>query len=165
MPPVPLAHRLHRLFIAAAATVGAVVTVAACSGGSAQRTLRTVTTRRAPAATSTLAPTTSTTVAAPSTSVTSPPAVQATPQDQAKAFYDAWSKGDRTAATALGEPAAVAAIFARPWSAADGWTFSECSGAAGSAICAWQGGPGQLQMLVRGATGGLAVTVVDVKFT
>lgn len=138
--------------------------VVACSGGSSGRTLATVTTRRA-TTTTTLAPaTTLVTVAPTTTAVTTPPVTASTPEEQAKAFYEAWSKGDRVKAAALGEPAAVAAIFARPWSAADGWSFSECSGAAGSEICTWQGGPQELKLLVRGASGGLSVTVVDVRF-
>ena len=56
-----------------------------------------------------------------------------TPEDQAKAFYEAWKKGDRAAAAALGQPAAVAAIFARPWSPADGSLRSARTSGAGSA--------------------------------
>jgi len=143
--------------------VGVAATVAACSGGSGEKSLRTVTTLKA-TTTTTLPPTTSTTVATTTTSVTTSPSAQPTPEAQAKAFYDAWAKGDRAAAASLGQPVAVAAIFAHPWSAGDGWAFFECTGAAGSAICSWQGSPGRLSMLVRGATGGLAVSVIDVKF-
>jgi len=136
----------------------------ACSGGSTKRSLPTVTTRPATTTTSSVPVSTSTTVAATTTSVTTPPISASTPEDQAKAFFEAWSKGDRAAAAALGEPAAVAAIFARPWSAGEGWSFSECSGAAGSEICRWQGSSQEVQFLVRGSTGGLPVTVVDVRF-
>ncbi|MDQ6798520.1 MAG: hypothetical protein M3011_10985 [Actinomycetota bacterium] len=140
-------------------------TAGGCSGGSGERTLATVTTQAVTTTTTSLPATTSTTVGAPATtSVTAPPVTELTPEDQAKAFYEAWSKGDQARAATLGEPAAVAAIFARPWSAADGWSFSECSGAAGSEICRWQGGSQELKLLVRGASGGLPVTVVDVRF-
>jgi len=136
----------------------------ACSGGSSERTLATVTTQRT-STTTTLAPATTSTALAPATTaVSTPPVTASTPEEQAKAFYEAWSKGDRAKASALGEPAAVAAIFARPWSAGDGWSFSECSGAAGSEICTWQGGSQELKLLVRGDSGGLSVTVVDVRF-
>lgn len=145
--------------------MAAVAAVTACSGGSGSRSVATVTTRQAPATTSTLSTSTSTTVAATTTSVTKPPVSEATPEDQAKAFYEAWMKGDRAGATSLGEPAAVASIFVHPWSAGDSWSFSECAGAAGSAICTWQGSNKQLLMLVRGSTGGLPVTVVDVRFS
>jgi len=139
--------------------------VVACSGGSSGRTLATVTTQRATTTTTTLPPATTSTALAPATTaVTTPPVAASTPEEQAKAFYEAWSKGDRAKAAALGEPAAVAAIFARPWSAADGWSFSECSGAAGSEICTWQGGSQELKLNVRGTSGGLSVTVVDARF-
>jgi len=162
---MPVIAGPRRLVVAAAAVVGVAAAAAGCSGGSSQPASKTVTTRSAPTTTSSLPTSTSTTVAVTTSVVTTPPTAEATPQDQAKAFFEAWTRGDRAAASSLGEPAAVAAIFARPWSAGDGWSFSECSGAAGSAICAWQGSGGQLQMLVRGSTGGLPVTVVDVRFS
>lgn len=66
------------------------------------------------------------------------------PEAQAKALYDAWATGDRTAAARVAQAEAVAALFARPWQAGDGWSFAECSGAAGSLICAWRRPAGQM---------------------
>jgi len=150
--------------VTATGVVGIGVTAAACSGGSGARSLATVTTQPTSTTTSSVPASTSTTLAATTTTTTATPVPASTPEDQAKAFYTAWSKGDREAAATLGEPAAVAAIFAHPWSAGDGWAFSECSGAAGSEICSWQGSSQELKLLVRGSTGGLPVTVVDVRF-
>lgn len=150
--------------VAATAALGTIASLTGCSGGSGSKTLATVTTVPATSTTSSVPASTSTSVEVTTTAVSVPGTGAATPEEQAKAFYEAWKKGDRTAAATLGQPAAVAAIFTRPWSASDGWTFSECSGAAGSAICTWDGSSGQLKMLVRGATGGLSVSVVDVRF-
>lgn len=63
-------------------------------------------------------------------------------------LYQAWTRNDRTAAASVAQPAAVAALFARTWSAGDGWRFSECTGAAGSLICTWSR-PGSQQVLLR----------------
>jgi len=139
--------------------------VVGCAGGSRGRSLSTVTTVAAPVTSSSSSTTTSTTMVAPATSVTPPPTSATTPQARATAFYEAWTRGDRAAAMSLGEPEAVATLFARTWSVADGWSFSECSGAAGSLICAWQRPSGQLLLRVRNATGGLPVSVTDVRFS
>jgi hypothetical protein len=59
----------------------------------------------------------------------------------------------------------VADLFARRWQAGDGWSFAECTGAAGSLICTWQRPAGQqLLFRVRNMTGGLPVTVSEVRF-
>lgn len=74
--------------------------------------------------------------------------------------------GDRTAAATAAQPAAVTALFARPWQASDGWTFSECTGAAGSIICTWRRPAGQEVLFrVQNATGGAPVTVAEVRFS
>lgn len=105
------------------------------------------------AAATTTAPRATTTTAAPS------------PEAFAKALYDAWSKADRAAAAKVAEPAAVTAIFAQTWQAADGWSFVDCTGAAGSVICTWQRPAGQqLLMRVQNSTGGGPVTVAEVRF-
>jgi hypothetical protein len=65
----------------------------------------------------------------------------------------------------VAQPDAVAALFARPWQAGDGWTFAGCSGAAGSIICTWQRPSGQQVLFrVQNVTGGQPVTVLDVRF-
>jgi len=83
----------------------------------------------------------------------------------AKAFFAAWAAGDRAAAAKVGQADAVDVLFARRWQAADGWTFSECSGAAGSLICTWRRPSGQeLLLRVQAGTGGVAVSVAEVRF-
>ena len=104
-----------------------------------------------------------TTTAAPSRPATTAPAASS-PEGHAKALYEAWTRGDRAAAETVAEPEAVAALFARPWQAGDGWSFSECSGAAGSIICTWERPSGRLLFRVQNVTGGVPVTVSDVRF-
>jgi hypothetical protein len=88
-----------------------------------------------------------------------------TPEGRARALYAAWTAGDRTAAANAAQPAAVTALFARPWQAGDGWTFGECTGAAGSVICTWRRPGGQEVLFrVQNATGGAPVTVAEVRF-
>ena len=112
--------------------------------------------------TSTSSPSTSTSVG-PSTTVAARPSTTAapSPESAAKALYDAWTRGDRAAAGRVAQPAAVTALFARTWQAADGWAFRECTGAAGSLICGWQRtGNQQLLMRVQNAP----ASVAEVRF-
>lgn len=104
---------------------------------------------------------TSTTVASRPT--TTPP--PASPEGAARTLFEAWARDDRIAAQRVAQPEAVTTLFARRWQAADGWSFSECSGAAGSLICTWQR-PGGQQLLFRvpSAAGGGTVTVAEVRF-
>lgn len=124
----------------------------------------TTTRAQAPAPPSTSTSTSSTT-AAPATTVASRPTTTAanpSPEAQARTLFEAWTAGDRAAAGRVARPEAVAALFARPWQAADGWAFAECSGAAGSVICAWRRPAGQQLLLkVQTPTGG---TVSEVQF-
>lgn len=104
----------------------------------------------------------------PTTATTSRPTTSSpasSPAGFARLLYEAWTQGDRVAAGKVAQPEAVSALFARPWQAGDGWTFAECSGAAGSVICVWQR-PGGQQVLfrVQNVTGGLPVTVSEVRF-
>jgi hypothetical protein len=101
------------------------------------------------ATTAPAAPASSTTIAT-ATTVTSRPATTAavSPEAAAKSLYEAWTRNDRAGAARVAEPAAVTALFSRSWSAGDGWTFSECTGAAGSLICTWSRPAGQ-QVLLR----------------
>ncbi len=105
----------------------------------------------------------STTTVPPASTATSRPATTTgiTPETAAKSLYEAWTKGDRTAAARVAQPAAVTALFARTWQAGDGWAFSECSGAAGSSICAWARLSGQ-QVLFRVQNS--PATVAEVRF-
>ena len=109
----------------------------------------------------TAAPTTSapaaTTIPAPATTTTAAPG---TSSGYPLAAYDAWTRGDRTAAAAVAEPAAVDALFARTWSSADEWAFVNCQGAAGSVFCTWQRSGEELLIKAPNAPGGLPVTEV-----
>jgi len=93
---------------------------------------------------------------------TAPPS---SPEGHAETLYAAWTRGDVAAAEKVAQPQAVATLFARRWQGSDGWSFAECSGAAGSVICTWKRPSGQ-QLLVRvqSAAGGLPVSVSDVRF-
>jgi len=57
-------------------------------------------------------------------------------------------RDDRVAAGRVAEAEAVTTLFGRRWQASDGWSFAECSGAAGSFICTWAR-PGGQQVLFR----------------
>jgi hypothetical protein len=108
----------------------------------------------------TAAPTTSvpaaTTIPAPATTLPAPDSSSGYPL----AAYDAWTRGDRTAAAAVAEPAAVDTLFARTWSTADGWAFVNCQGAAGSVFCTWQRSGEELLIKAPNAPGGLPVNEV-----
>lgn len=143
------------------------VVLSSCSNNT-PRTAAPAPTTVAPA-TSSSSPPSSPPTAAPSTTTTGTPrsatTVAMSPEGFARALYDAWTRGDRTAAEKVAAPEAVTALFARAWQASDGWTFSECSGAAGSLICTWQRSAGQQVLFrVRNLTGGLPVTVQEVRF-
>jgi hypothetical protein len=134
----------------------------ACSDGGTDTTSPTVST--APPATGTPGSTSSTSTSlAPTTTATSrPPATAASsPEVAAKALYDAWTQGDRTAAARVAQPAAVTALFGRTWQAGDGWSFGECTGAAGSLICTWLR-PGGQQLMMRIQTA--PASVAEVRF-
>lgn len=112
-------------------------------------------------------PPSSTSTAVSTTAVTSRPTTTtpaSSPEGHANALYEAWTRGDRAAAEKVARPEAVSGLFARRWQAADGWSFVECSGAAGSIICTWQRPAGQLLLRVQNVTGGVPVTVTDVRF-
>ena len=146
----------------AAGLVGLLALTAACSDGGDDGA--------APAVTTTLEVTTSSSTT-PSSTTTSPPASTATsrpattagisPESAARSLYEAWTKGDRTAAARVAQPAAVTTLFARAWQAGDGWAFSECTGAAGSSICTWARPSGQ-QVLFR--VQNAPATVAEVRF-
>ena len=129
--------------------------------------------RASPSPTSTIAVTTSSSAPPPTTATTvvvttttgAPTATTtaaSSPEGHARALYEAWSSGDPAAAERVAQPEAVATLFARPWQAGDGWTFAECSGAAGSVICAWERPSGQ-QVLFR-VRNVVPVTVSEVRF-
>ncbi len=117
--------------------------------------------------TSSTPPPSTTTVVTSTTAVPRPTtsALASSPEGHAQALYAAWTRGDVAAAGRVAQPEAVSALFARQWQASDGWTFGQCSGAAGSVICTWQRPAGeQLLVRVQSRTGGVPVTVSEVRF-
>ena len=154
--------------LAATGLVAAVVAFSACSRDSGPRASSSApTTTLEPGTSAPPSTSTTTTVASTTTAVTSRPTATspaASPEGHAKAFYDAWTRGDRAAAHKVAQPQAVDALFARQWREGDGWSFVDCSGAAGSVICTWQRPGGQLLVRVQSVTGGVPVAVSDVRF-
>jgi peptidoglycan hydrolase-like protein with peptidoglycan-binding domain len=71
----------------------------------------------------------------------------------AEIVYQAWTRGDRAGARTEATEPAVAALFARTWHAADGWTFDECGVAAGSFGCTWKREGEQLVLEGNDSTG------------
>lgn len=150
----------------AAAALVVVALVSSCSSGSHQPAAAGSAMAQATTTTST-SPSTSTTVAAsPTTSSAASSSTPSapSPESAAKALYEAWARDDRAAAQRVAQPEAVDAIFSRQWRAGDGWSFNDCSGAAGSVICTWDRPSGQLLLRVQNVTGGGPVTVSEVKF-
>ena len=149
--------------------VAAVAALSSCSSGTDRRASPdTVSTTTLDTSTTSTSPLSSTTTTVAPTTVTSRPtttAPAASPEGYAQALYAAWAAGDRAAAGRVAQPEAVTTLFARPWQASDGWSFSECSGAAGSVICTWRRPSGQQVLFrVQNRTGGLPVTVSEVRF-
>jgi len=58
-------------------------------------------------------------------------------QAASQQVFQAWTRNDRAAAGEEATPQAVNELFARTWHAADGWSFGQCQGAAGSFFCTW----------------------------
>ena len=148
--------------------VTAAALLASCSNGGDKRvsappptTPEATTTSSSSSSSSTSTPVSTTTTVASRPTTTSP---ASSPEGHAKALYEAWTKGDRAAAEKVAQPEAVTALFARPWQPGDGWAFVECGGAAGSTICTWQRPSGQLLFRVQNVTGGVPVTVSEVRF-
>ena len=146
----------------------AVVALApSCSSGGDDRASPSTVTTQATSTSSSVAETSTSTVAS-TTSTTSRPtsttSAASTPEGRAQALYGAWTRADRGPAAAVAQAEAVSALFARPWQASDGWTFSECTGAAGSMICSWRSPAGQQVLFrVQSAAGG-APMVSEVRF-
>ena len=145
----------------------AIALLSSCSNGSDDEaslpTVTTVVETTTSSTTSSSSTTTSTSTTVAPRPTTTPPA--ASPEGTARALFEAWTRDDRAAAQRVAQQEAVTTLFARRWQAADGWSFSECSGAAGSLICTWQRSGGQ-QLLFRvpSAAGGGGVTVAEVRF-
>jgi hypothetical protein len=71
----------------------------------------------------------------------------------AQAMFDAWTHQDQAGAAKYATPSAVSTLFSRAWSAADNWTFSGSTGAAGSEGVEWTGNPGTLVLLANNNAG------------
>ena len=145
--------------------VCAVALLSSCSNGSDDEASRpTVTTVVETTASSTTTSSTTTVTSTTVVSRTTTTPAAASPEGTARTLFEAWTRDDRAAAQRVAQPEAVTALFARRWQAADSWSFSECSGAAGSLICTWRR-PGGQQLLfrVQNVTGG-AVTVAEIRF-
>ena len=92
------------------------------------------------------------------------PAVTPDPQVYAQYLFCTWQNGNQTLAANVASATAVQQMFAQPYSAGAGWTFSDCSGGAGSVYCTWNAGNGsKIQMQVRNLTGGLPIQVLAVQ--
>jgi len=154
--------------VKAVAVAAALAFLTGCSSGAGTSSGAPVATTAAPA-TEPTSSTSSTSTTEASSTTTAPRATttvaRLTPEASAKALFAAWTAGDRAAAAKVAQASAVDTLFARAWRAADGWAFSECSGAAGSTICTWKRTSGeQLLMRVQNATGGGSVSVAEIRF-
>jgi len=141
--------------------------LSACSGNGRDRTAPAAPTTAEANTTSSTSSSSSTTTVVTSTTAARPTTTSpaASPEGHATALYEAWMRADQGAAGRVAQAEAVTALFARRWQAGDGWTFSECTGAAGSLICTWRRPGGQeLLLRVRNSTGGLPITVSEARF-
>ncbi len=85
-------------------------------------------------------------------------------QAAADLVYQAWTKNDRVAAAYEAIPQAVETLFARSWSASDGWTFAGCGVAAGTFGCTWQRSGEKLILEGNDSTGAPFYYVNNVTF-
>lgn len=154
---------------AALASMVVVLGLAGCGSSqhAASTTVPAVATTPAPVATTALV----TTPTVPGTSPTTAAPACSSTQACAQALYAAWMQGDKATASLVAAPSAVTKMFSRTYATIatssgpqDPFHFNSCSGAAGSAICTWDGQDQQIQMLVRNNTGGLPILVMEVKF-
>ena len=53
-------------------------------------------------------------------------------------LFHAWRIGSSSAGTPYATPAALFALFAKPYTSADHWSPEGCDGAAGSLYCTWR---------------------------
>jgi peptidoglycan hydrolase-like protein with peptidoglycan-binding domain len=66
------------------------------------------------------------------------------PQTAAKGVFSAWEAHNRDQAARNATPAAVNQIFAKTFSAGEGWSFENCGAAAGTIFCTWKRSNGHL---------------------
>jgi peptidoglycan hydrolase-like protein with peptidoglycan-binding domain len=79
--------------------------------------------------------------------------------------FAAWTNDDQVGAALNATPGALIALFARPWRAADGWTFGACGGAAGHIFCTWTRTGGKLVLGGPDPGGGLYIYVDSAAFS
>jgi peptidoglycan hydrolase-like protein with peptidoglycan-binding domain len=85
-------------------------------------------------------------------------------QEASDRLFQAWTRDDRKAAAKNATPAAVSALFTRPWSSYDGWNFDHCEGAAGHFYCTWHYAGGKLVLGGNDNTGAPFYFVDSVDF-
>jgi peptidoglycan hydrolase-like protein with peptidoglycan-binding domain len=86
------------------------------------------------------------------------------PGQAAQDVFAAWAANDQAAAAKNATATAVAELFSRTFSAADGWTSNGCGGAAGHVICEWIGTPGTLRISVNDNLGSPFFFADDITF-
>lgn len=100
------------------------------------------------------------------------PTKPSSPEGFARGLYADWKSGNRKAAASVATAGAIDTLFARKPAAIDSsagpkdpYTFTGCTGAAGSEVCRFDGADGTaVVMKVRTETGGLPMMVTEVKF-
>jgi hypothetical protein len=85
--------------------------------------------------------------------------------EAAQAVFRAWTRNDPAAARRDAAPRALVGLFARSWSASDGWTFAGCEGAAGSVYCSWRGPGAELVLRSNNNVGAPFYFVEEATFT
>lgn len=113
-----------------------------------------------------------TTARSDSTTTPTTPTKPSSPEGFARGLYADWKSGNRKAAASVATAGAIDTLFAQKPAAIDSstgpkdpYTFTGCTGAAGSEVCRFDGADGTaLVMKVRTETGGLPMMVTEVKF-
>jgi len=88
------------------------------------------------------------------------------PQTAAKNVFSAWEANNRGQAALNASPTGVNEVFAQSFSAADGWSFDGCQGAAGHTFCSWKRSNGhELRIGVMNAVQGPFFVADQAQFT
>jgi peptidoglycan hydrolase-like protein with peptidoglycan-binding domain len=85
--------------------------------------------------------------------------------DAVQAMFDSWTGNDAHSAKLNATWAAVTDLFAHTWSAADGWVFAGCGGAAGHIIGTWNRPGHTLMLQANNNTGAPFYYVTSVSFS
>jgi hypothetical protein len=78
--------------------------------------------------------------------------------------FQSWVNGDQAAASYDATPDVLSTLFARPWTASDGWAFDNCGAAAGHVYCKWNRTGGSLTLGGPDPGGGLYIYVDHATF-